>query len=234
MEDNMSRIKPISLALFIGIMLAGTLTAAPQPTPDSPDATSTRLPAAQMVDGASLQSRLNSTAEEWSIIKPKLDRIAMLREEVHAGLTEGTGNRNSILGMLNGMGGTSLDAPNIGGIGGIGMLMGGSQAPFDPKAAPGLNGSGGSSGRQGLAGLMMGGLGMFKMEQGSSLKALLVELKSLIADATAPVEQIKNKLAEIQAARAKAARGLDLAQKDLIPLLTTDQLAILILHGYVD
>ena len=46
--------------------------------------------------------------------------------------------------------------------------------------------------------------------------------------------EVKAKLAAVRSVRQKARRDLDAAQKDLLPLLTTDQEAVLVAQGILD
>jgi hypothetical protein len=136
------------------------------------------------------------------------------------------------------LGGTSLDTPTMpeGMNGSRRGLLGGTSMPFDPKAAPGhpapqnlilaLLGIDPAQVRRSIA-------GNFRTGQGNSVEALLSELQTLVSE-NASNAQLREKLASIHAARAKAARELQHAQDDLAPLLTLEQTAILVSLGYLD
>jgi hypothetical protein len=129
------------------------------------------------------------------------------------------------------MGGTSMDAPTMAGRGRWGSR------PFDPAKAPGSAARTGAS--LGLGGALTRGLARnwanaVKTGQGNSVQILLADLQALLADKSTTDKQLFDKLTAIRSARAKAARDLDAAQKDLKLLLTTDQLAVLVSLGYMD
>ncbi len=63
---------------------------------------------------------------------------------------------------------------------------------------------------------------------------LLLDLKTALADKNATPEVIQEKVAAVRRAIQKARADLDGAQKDLLPLLTADQEAILVDLGYLD
>jgi hypothetical protein len=181
-------------------------------------------------DWATVQARLKATDEEWSVIGPVLQRMANLREEVQAKPGLATGNRRPG-GMLDSpMGGTSLDAPVMrsgsGGRGGNG--------PFDPKTAPGANDRG--QGMLGALGRVMGRamIGLMVPDQSRPVQTLMTELQTLAYLPGATDQQIWDKLAEVRAARKKAARELEAAQRELVPFLTVDQTAVLVSLGYFD
>jgi len=62
----------------------------------------------------------------------------------------------------------------------------------------------------------------------------LTELRTVVIDPNATAEQIKEKTAVVRTTRQKAKSDLAAAQKDLIPLLTQDQEAVLVVLGYLD
>jgi len=62
----------------------------------------------------------------------------------------------------------------------------------------------------------------------------LMELRTVATDPNAIPEQIKEKAAAVRITRQKAKAELVAAQKDLLPLLTQDQEAILVVLGYLD
>ncbi len=184
-----------------------------------------------------LQLKLGASNEEWSVILPKLQRILLLRDEVDAmtptNSLPGRGRR----GMDSPMGGTSLDTPTFpGGMPRRGFFGGGS-VPFDPSKAPGhaapsstimkLLGVDTPQTRRAIA-------RNFRTGRGNSVEALLSELNALLESEGATKAQIQEKLASIQAARARAARDLRRARADLAPLLTVSQLATLVTLGYLD
>ena len=61
-----------------------------------------------------------------------------------------------------------------------------------------------------------------------------MELKTALADTSSTPEQVKAKLDAVRSARQKAAADLATALKNLLPLLTADQEAILASLGYID
>jgi hypothetical protein len=179
-------------------------------------------------ESAILQKSLKATDEEWSIIYPKLEQITALRAAVYADGPGETVTRR----LSNGpMGGTSMDAPTMAGRGG--GRWNSRSSPFDPSIAPGARTSAGV-GAALTRGLSRNWANSVKTGQGNSVQALLTELQALLDDRESTDKQLFDKLTAIRAARAKAARDLDAAQKDLIPLLTTDQHALLMILGYMD
>ena len=176
-----------------------------------------------------LQDRLDATNEEWAVIFPKLQRIAALRDEINA--TSESVATTSRSRVFNGpMGGTSLDAPVVSS--NRSSRFGSREFPFDPQKAPG---AGGSS----LLTTIAGGIGrvltdLVKPDAPNSVRTLLVELQTLVDANDTPGWQLLDKLAAVRAARAKATRELTRAQQDLLPLLTTDQIAVLVALGYLE
>jgi hypothetical protein len=184
-------------------------------------------------DAPALQSRLKATAEEWSILYPRLQRITALREEVHATIVPGAPVRNTKpMGIFDSpLGGTSLDAPPA--MASRGNSRGG---PFDPDNAPG---SPAVARGRGVLGLIGGALGRVVIDMampapGSSVQNLLNELQTNLNATETSDEEIREKLAAVRAARARAARDLAAAQSELTPFLTPDQLAILVVLDYLD
>ncbi len=183
-------------------------------------------------ESAVLQARLRSTQEEWSIIYPQLQRITALRAAVYASGAAATssGNGGTRRMLDSPLGGTSMDAPTMVGSGG---RWGGRTNPFDPARAPGSpsNGSalGGITRRVGR-----GMAGSLRLRDGNPVQALLTELQGLLEDTNTTDKQLWDKLTAIRAARGKAARELETAQRDLTELLTVDQLAVLMNLGYMD
>jgi hypothetical protein len=180
---------------------------------------------------AVLQASLRASDEEWSIIWPKLQEVVALRAAVQADGPSASG-AGFTRRMFNGpMGGTSMDAPTMAGRGRWG------NRPFDPSKAPGSAAR--VSAGSGLGGALTRGLARnwanaVKTRQGNSVQMLLAELQTLLDDKSSSDKQLLDKLTAIRTARAKAARDLDAAQKDLKLLLTTDQLAVLVSLGYMD
>ena len=132
--------------------------------------------------------------------------------------------------MNSPLGGTSLDTPMVpeGMNGSRRGFFGGSSMPFDPNAAPGRTSTNSVTGTRRTQGRRLGS------DQGNSVEALLSELQTLLATKSATSAQILEKLALIRATRAKAARDLQHAQNELTPLLTLDQIAVLVSLGYLD
>jgi hypothetical protein len=60
------------------------------------------------------------------------------------------------------------------------------------------------------------------------------ELQAALADPKTPMDEIQEKVRVLRQVREKAKAELDAAQKDLLPLLTTDQAAVLVSLGYLD
>ena len=119
-------------------------------------------------DSAELRDSLHATAEEWTVLYPKLEQIQALRAEVTAVAPATVSNRaNAMPGFMGNT--TSLEAPSKPGSGiggGISGFLGGG-GPFDPKNAPGAVAPGLGS----LLGSAIGG--MVKTNQGNSVQALL-------------------------------------------------------------
>jgi hypothetical protein len=62
----------------------------------------------------------------------------------------------------------------------------------------------------------------------------VLELRTILADPNATLEQIKDKVAVVRHARQEAKAELAAARKDLLQLLTLDQEATLVSLGYLD
>jgi hypothetical protein len=209
-------------------------------------------------DPEALRNTLRATNEEWMVIWAKLQEIIRLRAEVHATAADGdpTGASNMMFGGA-GMpgGGNSLEGPasqgpdvNLGRRGGMGGGQGGfggNQNPFTPPqtgqsggrgGTGGFGGFGGSGGgRGGFGRLTAGGFGnMLDVGSANGVAALMVELQNLLADKSTSDEQIREKLEAIRATRQKDVRDLAAAQADILPLLTTRQVAMLTALGYLD
>jgi hypothetical protein len=177
---------------------------------------------------ATLQRSLKATDEEWSIIWPKLVQVMALRAAVYA---DGPAAESLSRRLTNGpMGGTSMDAPTMAGR----SRWSGRTGPFDPASAPGARATSAGLGAALTRGLSRNWANTVKTGQGNSVQMLLTELQALLDDRNTTDRQLFDKLVAIRAARAKAARDLDAAQKELTPLLTTDQLAVLVSLGYMD
>jgi hypothetical protein len=228
----MSRLVFLVLVTSVGL----TFSAAPRGVRTAWGGANGRAPAAAVLDLAevsdtpgTLQSRLEATDEEWAVIYPKLERIAALRNEITA--TAETATIPTRTRMFNGpAGGTSLDAPVVNGS--RSSRFGSREFPFDPQKAPGASGSS-------LLTTIAGGVGralssLVKPNAPSSVEVLLVELRTLADSTDTPGWQLLDKLGTLRAARAKAIRELTEAQKDIMPLLCTEQIATLVALGYLD
>jgi hypothetical protein len=191
-------------------------------------------------ESGALQRKLRASDEEWNVIFPKLQRIARLREEVNAvAPSTNDATRKGRGGLNSPLGGTSLDTPTApAGMNGPRRgFPGGGSIPFDPKTAPGHVTP--SNPLLALLGIdtpqVRRNMGRgFRTNQGNSVEALLAELQTLVAAKDTPKAQIQAKLESIRAARARAARDLQRAQNDLAPLLTSEQVAILVSLGHLD
>ncbi|HOW71466.1 MAG TPA: hypothetical protein PKY77_12755 [Phycisphaerae bacterium] len=62
----------------------------------------------------------------------------------------------------------------------------------------------------------------------------LFELQAVLADSKSTAEQIEEKVAAVREARRKARIEFEEAEKDLLLLLTLDQVAVLTELGYLD
>ena len=206
-------------------------------------ALTTSVPAAAYVDDwDGLQARLGATNEEWSVIYPQLWRIRVLRDDVHA--TAGTAapdrrglfggaladRRGGLGGALDSpMGGTSLNAPVMSSRSGGGR--GSREKPFDPKIAPGAP-TAGVGVLRGLLGRVF--INLIVPDQRYPVQTVLTELQTLLNSHDATEDQIREKLAAARAVRNKVQRDLAAAQKDLVPYLTVEQMAVLVSLGYLD
>jgi hypothetical protein len=207
------------------------------PTPAKPGAATSATNPLPAPDA--LRELLKASKEEWAVIGPQLEHIESLRKEVSAVAVLDSSKRNNfMMGMLNQpLGGTSLDAPAMPVVTGALMSMfGGGGSPFDPRRAPG-----GPSAKSGPAALRgRGGDGnraapdFLKVGKGNSVQTRLTELRTLLSAKDSTDAQISDKLTEVRAARRKATRDLERSQKQLMPLLTLDQLALLMCLGYLD
>jgi hypothetical protein len=70
--------------------------------------------------------------------------------------------------------------------------------------------------------------------QRNPIAEAMTDLQTTLADPKHTDDQVKEKVAAVRAARAKAQAQLTEAQDDLLPLLTADQTATLIGLGYMD
>jgi hypothetical protein len=77
-----------------------------------------------------------------------------------------------------------------------------------------------------------GGPGGFGRD--SAISKAMSDLLAAAADAKAPPDELKNKLAAVRAARQKARDNLEAAKKDLLELLSPDQEAVLVALGYLE
>ena len=189
-----------------------------------------------------VKTRIHASNEEWSVILPRLEEILRLRNEVNAVVLSAPAPKTlPMMGMLNSpLGGTSLDTPTTpaGMKGTPPGSRGAGSRPFDPKTTPGhsnpqrsvlmtLLGADSAAMRRSMARLLA-------TDQGNSVEALLSELHALLAAEGTTDAQLREKLASIRAARARAARDLQRVQEELKPLLTFDQFAMLVSLGHIE
>ena len=66
------------------------------------------------------------------------------------------------------------------------------------------------------------------------LSQALTDLQSAVADSKSTEKQLKDQLAIVRAAREKARKETNAAQKELLQVLTKDQEAALLSLGYLD
>lgn len=202
----------------------------PDPLPDTPFFTPSATPILDFPDTPdALQARLHASNEEWAVIFPKLQRIDALRDtlDASADYLPATSRRRTFNGP---MGGTSLDAPVVTPrTGNRGGRFGMRENPFSPDNAPSPS----------LLSTLANGIGraitsLAQPNQPNSVQTLLAELQTLVDTPDSTTPELADKLASVRAARAKAARDLALAQEDLLPLLTTEQIATLVAFAYLD
>jgi hypothetical protein len=217
------------LATALLLALGGTLHAADEPPIPHVQAF------AEQAD--TLRALLVATPEQWSVIAPKLAHIASLRDEIHATIAMPYSEppRNAMFDTPKG--GTSMDAPVVNNrprnSGGLTDLLGLNPGPFNPADAPGK-----SSGA-GLGAAIRTRVGRavterFKTGRGNQVRKLMGEMQTLLTDSSVTDEQVREKLASIRAARTSARHDLAAAQTDLFLMLTTDQIALLVAHGYAE
>jgi hypothetical protein len=70
--------------------------------------------------------------------------------------------------------------------------------------------------------------------QGNPIAEALADLQATLADPKHTDDQVKQKVADVRSARAKAQAELDAARADVLPLLTSDQEATLVGLGLLD
>jgi hypothetical protein len=185
-------------------------------------------------EASALQTQLRATAEEWTVLLPKLRQVVALRAEVQATAAEPEARAGYLMRALDSpLGGTSMDVPVMQGSGlrNLASALGLASGPFDPAKAPGNVPSGDKSRPNGVGRAFAERM---RVTRGNGVQALLTDLQTLIDDKATTEEQLREKLAEVRAARAKATRDLVAAQADLAALLTPDQLASLVSQGYLD
>jgi Spy/CpxP family protein refolding chaperone len=103
---------------------------------------------------------------------------------------------------------------------------------FGQGRPPGFGGGGGPPGFGGSGPPGFGGGGGAAGD--SVINQALNELQTAIDDSKTTPVQLNEKVAAVRAARKKAREKLDLAQKDLLLLLTPEQEAVLVRLGYLD
>jgi folate-dependent phosphoribosylglycinamide formyltransferase PurN len=87
----------------------------------------------------------------------------------------------------------------------------------------------------GMGGGMPGGMGGFMTtSQGNAVQSLLSEMQTLLSDKSATDDTIREKLETTRVTRAKAKADLKAAEADVMELLTSKQIATLVLLGYLD
>jgi folate-dependent phosphoribosylglycinamide formyltransferase PurN len=80
-----------------------------------------------------------------------------------------------------------------------------------------------------------GGMGnMLSTSQGNAVQSMLSEMQTLLSDKSATDDKIREKLETTRATRAKAKADLKAAEADVMELLTSKQIATLVLLGYLD
>jgi hypothetical protein len=225
----MPRLIPVLLLIAVAL----TISPGPGVVPAASSSRSTTVaPGAAVLDipdtPAALRERLDATDEEWAVVLPKLQHIAALRDEISAPTDSvvSISRRRMFAGPA---GGTSLDAPIVEGA--RRTRAASREFPFDPQKAPGAGGA--------LLNTIAGGIGRLisdftRPNRPNSVQTLVTELQTMLDSKDTPGWQLLDKLASIRAARAKAIRELGRAQQDLLPLLTTEQVATLVALGYLD
>jgi hypothetical protein len=71
-------------------------------------------------------------------------------------------------------------------------------------------------------------------KQSNTVAQALTDLQTAMSDAKTTAVQIEDKIAAVRKARLKARRELEIAQKDLLDLLSPSQQAVLMTLGYID
>ena len=222
---HIRRISPMFLLAVAAIMLSTAQGQAPQAGAGGATPTAN-------AGSESVQSLIKATDEEWKIIGPRLQAVATARQAV----TTYTATSQGLGGFGGGpnFGTDSFAGPGDGMGGGRGGRGGGFGGPGGPGGPGGQNFGGGGGGRGGRGGGPGGPGGPGGGNANNAVGAALAELKTAVADASSTPEQIKAKLGAVRSARQKAAADLATAQKNLLPLLTADQEAMLVSLGYLD
>lgn len=156
-----------------------------------------------------MKQALGVNEEQWKVIKPKLDKVKACRQraDVSIGLPFSS---NFVSSSTNSQQG--------------GGFAGGFQAQF---------GSGGGSGGSNMTApdSSFGNQSKRRETQG---ERICRELNTLLDNFNSPPEAIRQKMLELQQARASARKQLAQAQKELQAVLTLHQQARLVLMGILD
>jgi hypothetical protein len=189
-------------------------------------------------DVSALQSPLDATDEEWIVINPILQRLVAAIDELHAA-DAGTlaPTNNAAGGFFGGMSNDTFDGPA--------NIAPGERPSFNlfgtRSTTATTNPAATSSASQPAASqpsLTPTQPDLPRNEAGGtsdtlSLSQALTDLRNLLNSDQSTDAQIAARLTVVRDARAKTKRAADLAAEELLPLLTTDQQAVLVLLGYL-
>jgi hypothetical protein len=189
-------------------------------------------------DVSALKSQLAATDEEWTVICPVLQRLVAAVDELDSADAGTLANAdNSNRGIFRSLSNDSFNGPaNIaqGDRPGLDLFFGGRTTTTDPpRQSPA---AGDQSLSTATSPATQPDLPLNKAGGASetlTLSQALTDLKKLLDSGKFTDPQLRAHLSVVRDARAKTKRAADLAARELLPLLTTDQQAVLAIFSYL-
>jgi hypothetical protein len=164
---------------------------------------------AASINWAQLQRQLHATDEDWKVLGPKIARVVAARASLN------NPSSNAVLTDMAGPGRAATVPPPAGGLTGPAAGSTAQAATTTRPANDGGSGAGGPGNNQ-------------------SVGSALSDLRSTLSDNKADTTQISDRLTALRVQREKAKAELQAAVDDLMPHLTADQEATLVVMGYLD
>lgn len=161
------------------------------------------------INWAQLQRQLHATDEDWKFLGPKIARVVAARASLN------NPSSNAVLTDMAGSGRAPTVLPPAGGLSG---------PPSDATAQ-----AASTTRPTNDAGSGPGGPG-----NNQSVGSALSDLRSTLSDSKADTTQISDRLTALRVQREKAKAELQAAVDDLMPHLTADQEATLVVMGYLE